>query len=67
MNAYILHCEYFNQRGEFENENISACSNENIGCLCSTLKDSYEMVQKKSMVLRSGVVNNGMSGKDKDL
>lgn len=27
-----------------ENENISACSNENIGCLCSTLKDSYEMV-----------------------
>lgn len=50
-----------------ENENISACSNENIGCLCSTLKDSYEMVQKKSMVLRSGVVNNGMSGKDKDL
>lgn len=33
------------------------------------LKDSYEMVLKKSMVhvLRSGVVNNGMSGKDKDL
>lgn len=51
----------------FENENIFVCSNENIGCLCSIFKDSYEMVQKKSMVLRLGVVNNGMSGKDKDL
>lgn len=51
----------------FENENIFVCSNENIGCLCSIFKDSYEMVQKKSMVLRLGVVNNGMSVKDKDL
>lgn len=51
----------------FENENIFVCSNENIGCLCSIFKDSYEMVQKISMVLRLGIVNNGMSGKDKDL